>query len=275
VYPTNRLRLHVDKEAVLRNGVVAQEDADLILPYIDFEVDQNGLTKQRILMLDILANFNWEQPIYFTGGSYDDAEFIWLKDYLQLDGLAYKLVPIKTPYKGPFEMGRVNPDVMYAHVKKWHWGSITDDIYLDVETRKNSVNFRNSLLRLSDAFVEKGDTVKAEEVLDLSMEKFPAGKFSSPGMLMDYVTAYYKLGKDQKARDLAEKIISMNQEMLVYYSRFDDSFFPSYYDELENNLLMYGELVRSISEHDVEIYSDSVQDKYIEHLDLFKHLIDE
>lgn len=276
VYPTNRLRLQVDKEAVLRNGIVAQEDADLILPYIDFEVDKNGLTKQRILMLDILANFNWEKPIYFTGGSYDDAEFIWLKDYLQLDGLTYKLVPIKTPFKGPFEMGRINPNVMYNHVKKWNWNSITDEnIYLDVETRKNSVNFRNSLLRLSDAFAEKGDTIKAEEILDLSLEKLPAGKFGSPGMLMDYVTSYYKLGKNDKARTLAEKIIGMNQEMLVHFSRFDDSFFPSYYDEVENNLLMYGELVRSISVYDVETYSDTIQNSYIEHLDLFKHLIDE
>jgi hypothetical protein len=131
------------------------------------------------------------------------------------------------------------------------------------------------LLRLSDAFAEKADTIKAEEVLDLSLEKLPAGKFGSPGMLMDYVNSYYKLGKPEKARRLAEKIISMNQEMLVYYSRFDDSFFSSYYNELENNLLMYGELVRIISEYDDETYSDAQQTAYIEHLDLFKHLIDE
>ncbi|HIP47884.1 MAG TPA: DUF2723 domain-containing protein [Lutibacter sp.] len=274
-YPTNRLRLSVDKEAVLRNGIVAPEDAELILPYIDFEIDPDGITKQRILMLDILANFNWEQPIYFTGGSYDNAEFIWLQDYLQMDGLSYKLVPIKTPYKGPFEMGRINPDVMYKHVEKWNWGSITEDIYLDVETRKNSVNFRNGLLRLSDAFAEKGDTIKAIEILDLSLEKMPAGKFSSQGMLMDYVAAYYILGENQKARTLAENIITMNQEMLVYFSRFDDSFFPSYYNELENNLLMYGELVRSISKYEDKTYSDAAQDTYIEHLDLFQHLIDD
>ena len=275
IYPTNRLRLQVDKEAVLRNGIVAPEDADLILPYIDFEIDPNGLTKQRILMLDILANFNWEQPIYFTGGSYDEAEFIWLMDYLQMDGLSYKLVPIKTPYKGPFDMGRINPDVMYNHVKKWNWGSITDDIYLDVETRKNSVNFRNGLLRLSDAFAEKGDTIKAVEMLDLSLEKMPAGKFSSQGMLMDYVRAYYKLNENKKARDLAESIIKMNEDMLVYFSRFDDSFFPSFYNELENNLLMYGELVRSISDYEDKVYSDSIQKRYIDHLDLFQHLIDD
>ena len=275
IYPTNKLRLAVDKEAVLRNGIVAQEDADQIVPYIDFEVDINGLTKNRILMLDILANFNWEKPIYFTGGSYDDAEYIWLKDYLQMDGLTYKLVPIKTPYGGsPFNMGRINPDVMYEHVKKWNWGSITDDIYLDTETRKNSVNFRNALLRLAEAYIEKGNLTRAEEMLDLSLEKLPAGKFYSMGMLMDYVTDYYVIDKPEKARALAETIIGLNQEMLVHFSRFEDGFFTSYYDELENNLLIYGELVRVISEHDEEAYSDKAQEIYIEHLDLFKHLID-
>ena len=48
-------------------------------------------------MLDILANNNWEKPIYFTGGAQADEEYIWLKDYLQLDGMTYKLVPILTP----------------------------------------------------------------------------------------------------------------------------------------------------------------------------------
>ncbi len=276
IYPTNRLRLPVDKEAVLRNGIVAPEDADKILPYIEFEVDENGLTKNRILMLDILANFKWEKPIYFTGGSYDDAEYIWLKDYLQMDGLTYKLVPIKTPYGGsPFNMGQVNPDVMYEHVKKWNWGSITDAIYLDPETRKNSVNFRNALLRLAEAYIEKGNLTRAEEMLDLSLEKLPAGKFYSLGMLMDYVTDYYSIEKPEKARALAETIIGLNQEMLVHFSHFDDDFFTSYYDELENNLLIYGELVRVISEHDEEAYSDKAQEIYIEHLELFKHLIDE
>ena len=42
----------------------------------------NNLTKNRILMLDIIANNNWEKPIYFTGGAQADEEYIWLKDWL-------------------------------------------------------------------------------------------------------------------------------------------------------------------------------------------------
>jgi tetratricopeptide (TPR) repeat protein len=276
IYPTNKLRLPVNKEMVLKTGLVAPEDADKILPYIDFTIDDYGITKNRIMMLDILANFNWEKPIYFTGGSYEDEEYLWLKDYLQMDGLTYKLVPIKTPYTGsPFEMGRINPEKMYKNVQKWNWGTITDGIYLDSETRKNSVNFRNSLARLSNAFAEKGDTVKAIQMLDLSLEKMPANKFYNHGMLMDYVDSYYRFGQKQKARALAEQIIGNTQEWLQYFSEFNDSYFPSIYDELENNLLLYGEVVKMTSKYDDKAYSEKAQSKYMEHLEMFKHLIDE
>ena len=69
-------------------------------------------------MLDILANNNWERPLYFTGGSYNDAEYLWMKDYLQLDGLVYKLVPIKTKVdkNNPYEMGRIDSSSMYKIV---------------------------------------------------------------------------------------------------------------------------------------------------------------
>ena len=97
VYPTNKIRIEVDKQAVLKHGIVSQKDAHLIVPYIDIEISKAALTKNRILMLDILANNNWQRPIYFTGGAQADEEYIWLKDFLQLDGLAYKFVPIKTP----------------------------------------------------------------------------------------------------------------------------------------------------------------------------------
>ena len=48
-------------------------------------------------MLDILSKNDWKRPIYFTGGSYKDSEYLLMTDFLQLDGLVYKLVPIKTP----------------------------------------------------------------------------------------------------------------------------------------------------------------------------------
>ena len=172
-YPTNKIRIPVDKAAVLKSGIVAQKDADKIVPYIDITIDGQALTKNRILMLDILANFGWKQAIYFTGGANADEEYLWLKDYLQLDGMSYKLVPIKTANENSsmLNMGRIDAEKMYANIQKLDWRNINDGaIYLDEQTKRNSISMRNNLVRLAEAFVQEQNFEKAEEILDLSLK---------------------------------------------------------------------------------------------------------
>jgi hypothetical protein len=64
-YPTRKIRVPVNKENVLKSGIVKAEDADKILPYIDIDLPESALLKNQMMMLDILANNDWERPIYF------------------------------------------------------------------------------------------------------------------------------------------------------------------------------------------------------------------
>jgi len=276
VLPTNKIRIPVDKEAVLRNGIVAQKDAHLIVPYIDINFGSN-LSKNRILMLDILANFNWEKPIYFTGGAQADEEYIWLKDYLQLDGMAYKFVPILTPNEGNFfEMGRINTDIMYKNVKNWDWRNITDDnIYLDPETRKNSVSYRNNMERLARALIDENKLDKAEEILDISLEKMPVHKFGHYSMLISYIDLYYNLENKAKARKLTSELKTVLQENLTYYSQFSESEIENVFNEVERSLLMYDQIVKTATRFDDETYATSIKDEYVGYLKLFDFLIKE
>lgn len=87
----------------------------------------------------------------FSGGSFGDEDYLWMKNYLQLDGLAYKLVPIYSPVdpKNPLEMGRVDSEKMYEIVNGWDWGNMGDPtIYRDPSTRRNSISYRTALARL-------------------------------------------------------------------------------------------------------------------------------
>lgn len=274
VLPTNKIRIPVDKEAVLKNGIVAKKDSALIVPYIDINIG-SSLTKNRILMLDILANNDWKRPIYFTGGAQADGEYIWMKDYLQLDGLAYKLVPIKTPNKGSFfDMGRIDTDIMYKKVKNWDWGSITDDnVYLDPETRKNAVTYRNNMERLVRTLIDENKMKKAEEILDISLEKMPVHKFGHYSMLIPYVELYYKLNKKDKAHNLTNQLKSVFQENLTYFSQYPESEINSVYDNIERNLLMYDQLVKTASKYDDVDYANSIKKEYISYLKLYDFLI--
>ena len=67
-----------------------------------------------MLMLDMIDQNKWERPIYFSitiGNSAHSYAYLW--DYFQLDGLAYKLVPIKSKSE-PGKIGRVKSKVCIA-----------------------------------------------------------------------------------------------------------------------------------------------------------------
>ncbi|MCH7523809.1 MAG: DUF2723 domain-containing protein [Bacteroidetes bacterium] len=218
--PTENIRIPVSKASVLKHGIVKEKDSSKIVSYIDIKIKGGALYKNRLLMLDIVANNNWERPIYFTGGAFGDEDYIWMKDYLQLDGLVYKLVPIKTPVDraNPFDMGRIDSDLMYNLVTSWDWGNSGTDIYHDVETRKNGISYRGNLARLIETLINEEQFEKAEEIADLAMEKMPVDKFGYYTLLEPYIGAYYEVNAKEKARQLFKDVSIKYQENLNYYS---------------------------------------------------------
>ena len=287
--PTNKIRIPVNKENVLKYGIVAQKDADKIVPYIDITVGR-ALAKNTLLMLDILNNFNWERPIYFTGGSNTDSEYIWLKDYLQLDGVAFKFVPIKTPTKiynqkgelqrelSLFDIGRIDTEKMYKNVQKWNWRNINDGkIYLDEQTKRNAISLRNSLMRLSAAFAEEGDTLKAVEVLDFSIDKLPIKDFDHYSLSMEYPEMYYKLGQEEKARETAKTLITLFKDQLIWYSTFPVEDFDMVFDEFDVTFrYLYRGIIDQVAEYDTgEDFVKELQEDFNKTISLFSHIIPE
>ena len=282
-YPTNKVRFYVNKENVLKSGVVNKQNEELIVDYIDIDLPKSGLYKNQILMLDILSKNDWERPIYFTGGSYKDSEYLWMKDYLQLDGLVYKLVPIKTPLnpENPYQMGRIDAKIMYEIVKKWKWGnSESSKIYHDPETRKNSITFRSNLHRLAEEFISLGDNVKALEILNLSFEKLPIEYFGYYSLSEPYINSYYKIGEKEKARDLFKIIEKKYSEQLNYYSKSimynEDNFEIEMYAE---NIFTFNERLRGLLENQINIgegkFVSNFLIKYMNSTDIFKNIYGE
>ena len=225
-YPTNKIRVSVNKENVIKSGLVKPKDYDLIVPYIDIDLPEGGMTKNQIMMLDILANNDWERPIYFTGGSYADSEYMWMKEYLQLEGLVYKLVPIRTPLNSnnPYIMGRLDTDLMYDIVMEWSWGnSESTSIYHDPETRKNSISFRSNMARLAEKLIDEGKNKKAKEVLDLAVRKMPLDYFGYYSLVVPMIDTYYRLGAVESAQQLAVKVGEKYRDEMEYFSSLKPS----------------------------------------------------
>lgn len=220
-YPTRKIRVPVNKENAIRSGLVKEKDSALIVDYIDIDLPQ-VLTKNRLLMLDILAQNDWTRPIYFSGGSFDNAEYLWMKEYLQLDGLVYKLVPIRTERKSGYELGRIDTDLMYDIAMKWEWGNSGDpDIYVDPQTRSQGISFRSNLARLIEELLKEGKTEKASRVLDLAMQHVPVEQYGFHAFLDPFLDGYLKVGKVEEARELYDKLKTVYTQKIEYFRSMD------------------------------------------------------
>ena len=227
-YPSNKIIIPINKEEIIKNKVVSPKFYDSIVPAIQFTIKGEALYKNRLMMLDIVNENNWKRPIYFTGGSFGEDDYLWMKDYLQLDGMCYKLVPVKTSTgkegPNPLEMGYLDSDKMYNIAMKWDWGnSGNPKMYHDPETRKNGITYRTNLARLMETLINEGKNDKAEKVIELAMTKMPIDYFEYYTLVEPFAQGYYELGKKDKARAILKQLIVKYQEELKYFSGLKSS----------------------------------------------------
>ena len=277
-YPTNKIRVSVNKENVIKSGLVKPKDYDLIVPYIDIDLPEGGMTKNQIMMLDILANNDWERPIYFTGGSYADSEYMWMKEYLQLEGLVYKLVPIRTPLNSnnPYIMGRLDSDLMYDIVMKWSWGnSESTSIYHDPETRKNSISFRSNMARLAEKLIDEGKNKKAKEVLDLAVQKMPLDYFGYYSLVVPMIDTYYRLGAVESAQQLAVKVGEKYRDEMEYFSSLKPSEQYLLGEEIITQAERYRTLMEAVLVNEDKILLAKSLNQFIEAITPFVNLYGE
>ncbi|GGH44648.1 hypothetical protein IA57_03295 [Mangrovimonas yunxiaonensis] len=272
-FPVENISVPVNKTNALKYGIVKEKDANKIEDSLHLKITGSALYKNRLLMLDIVANNDWKRPIYFTGGAFADEDYIWMKDYLQLDGMCYKLVPIKTPVDraNPFDMGRVDSDLMYSKVVNWDWGnSGSDNIYHDPETRKNAITYRGNLARLIEQLINEKKLDKAEEIADIAMENMPVEYFNYYTLLEPYIGAYYEVDNKEKARTLYKQVAEKYQENLTYYSSLDIKVQYDLLEEILTDIEKYKGILEVTNEYDKTFYETESR-IFSDYLNLFEH----
>ena len=268
-FPSRQLVYPVDKAAVLANHVVDAKDADSIVSQLDIKLTGNYMTKDELMILDMIANNNWKRPIYFAITVGRD-KYLNLQDYFQTEGFAYRLVPIKTPSSGG-QVGRVRTDVMYNNIiNKFKWGNMNDPrVYLDENNIRMSMNVRNSFVRLADGLIEEGKRDSALAVLDRCNELVPNEKVAYNYFNLLMVESYYKAARNnmknmaadsssvevnvspaavKKANEVVKIMAGNCEEELKYYFTLAPKFRASIQEELQRSFYIMREL-SSVADH--------------------------
>jgi tetratricopeptide (TPR) repeat protein len=232
--PTKNFELSVDLEKVIANGTVSRADTAVIVDKIQWTVNKNFLLKNQLMLLLLLAENDWERPIYFAVTTGSDA-YLGLQDYFQLEGLAYRLVPIKTKNNNANLSGRVATDIMYENMmEKFKWGNMdTEDIYMDENNMRMTTNLRLQFSNLADALISEGDNERAKSALDRSLQVMPDRTVPYSRVLLPTVENYYELGEYDIANGLSDTLFSRYEAELDYYLSLDLEYGSSIKEDIQ------------------------------------------
>lgn len=259
ILPTRRFKLAVPKERVIENGTVAPELADQIVDEIQWKTKGRYIMKNELALLDMLANFDWERPLYFSITMGTDS-YYGLQDYFQQEGFAYRLVPIKTTSGQQRRFGRVDTDLMYRRmVEDFEWGGYGDDaIFLDENNLRFVTNIRFTFARLAGALYEEGKNEKAERALDRCLEVTMNYQVSRDGTLLPIIEEYFRLGKNEKAVELARKVFKRESEFAEYYLSLSPDKIRIVQPNLQQSIGVIGQIGRVAQNYGAE--NDFIQE---------------
>ncbi len=229
ILPVNKFILPVNKVNAVNAGIIKAADLPNTVNQIMITYKSNTLYKNNLIMLDVLANFDWKKPISFSsGGIYDSENIFYLDEYLQFDGFSYRLIPIHTPPTPDGEMGRVDASSLYNVVKNYKWGNFKDlNTHFDETATSNIMSYRASASRAAAALSAIGQKGKALEMLDLASKEIPAQKYNDPRSLSSMAYGYIVSGQEGKGLQLAEVLKKGIFEEYDYYmslSKADQSY---------------------------------------------------
>ena len=166
----------VDKDAAIAAGIVDEAERDRMVEEVRLSVPNSYLTKDYLMMLDLLAHFDWKRPISFTQ-PYIMRDY-GISQYARYDGFCYTFVPIKTENRDG-NAGYLNHEKLYplfmgeevegSLQKPLQFGNIADEnVYADYFTRFNlsATRIREGFTRVARGFV--GDASRAINSIESS-----------------------------------------------------------------------------------------------------------
>ena len=217
--PTKNLKITVNKE--IAKTFVPKEYHDQIVNEVQFNLTGSGIFKNKLLVLDILANFNWERPVYFAITVGRD-NYMGLEKYFQLEGLAYRLVPYSVASPDG-QTGIVHTEKMYERLmNQFKWGGLNNpELYFDETNTRMVMNFTNNYARLAESLYQKGDTIKAIAVLDKCLNEFPQEVVNFSYFTIPIIDLYYKLGQNKKGDQVLATMIDNYITEIKYLKEFD------------------------------------------------------
>ena len=224
VIPTDTLYITIDKEAVRRSGMMMAGDTIPDRMVISL-AGKRAIYKNDMMMLEMLAQCNWERPLYVATTVGSD-NYMNLGDNFVQEGLAYRITPFNTKAPGAknFDTEKVYNNVM----NRFKWGGLDKPgLYIDETVMRMCYTHRHLLAQLAMQLIAEGQNAKAEKVLRKAEKVLP--EYNVPYTFMsgaaDMARAYALIGKKADAARILNKVWADAKSYADYYLQLTGSRF--------------------------------------------------
>ena len=230
VIPTDTVYVTIDKEAVKRSGMMMAADSIPDKMVISLK-GKGALYKGDLMMLELIANANWERPIY-VATTVGQENYMNLGEHFVQEGLANRITPFRTHFTD--ERGNLVPmpgttdfdtEKVYDNVmNKYKYGNVRQEgIYLDETVTRMCYTHRRLLATLAVNLLDEGKTEQAKKVLDKCEQELPAYNVPHDYACgsIDLARAYNRTGQKQKAQQLVDLLWKKSQQYLQWYCALD------------------------------------------------------
>ena len=272
VIPTDSVVIKVDKEAVRRSGMLLPGDS--IPDYMPIKLrtkDSQGnyhpkraLYKSELMMLEMLAEANWERPIYIAV-SVGQENQLGLDNYFIQEGLAYRFTPFDTNKTGV----KIDSEKMYDNLmNKFKFGGIDKPgIYIDENAMRMCYSHRRIFAQLIGQLLAEGKNDKARAALEYAEKMIPACNvpYDWQNGSLQMAEAWYKLGEMEKGDHIAQALADKAVEYMTWYMSLDEGRFMISSREFEYHWALLSEEVKKMEQYKsplAETYRAKLEELY-------------
>ncbi|CAM3682404.1 glycosyltransferase family 117 protein [Aquirufa aurantiipilula] len=224
-FPSDSLVIPVNPTEIAASKWFPKEFTPFLSTSIGWKLPGKNIFKGELIQLEVISNnakTGWKRPIYFASTLPND-QYLGLKESMQLEGYAYRLMPFKIPGA---KDGFVNTKIMADNfLNKMYWRGLNDDkIYYhgDFYLGIPSVTARLGVYRLADQLIREGNLPKAKQVLDYLDKVMPNKVIPYDQFSASSVGLYLEIGDEAKALSMANTIIKRNSKAIDYYFSEDN-----------------------------------------------------
>ena len=247
--PTDSIVIKLDKEAVKRSGMMIPDSLHGEIPdYMSISLKgKRMLYKSELMMLEMLANTNWERPLYMAITVGSDNHLNLGNNFMQ-EGLAYRITPFNTTRLN----ARIDSEKMYDNLmNKFKFGGINNpDIYIDETVMRMCQTHRRMFIQLATQLIKEGKKDKALKALDYCSEVIPSTTVphdyimsSSKEMADDYLA----LGEKEKGEAILNDLANKSVEYITWYLSLDDQRLQGSYEDCLRNFYILDEINKSLA----------------------------